>query len=155
ARADSNDTFAAFEEELRSQARAALTNPNRLITIPHLTNSIASRLKLQPATSCLIEGYVLQWIAIGRLSRLITVSRGLTPYQAIFWRALDQDVSLALAEILNAVVNQEYLTLQNATEFIPNSLLFKPQHVEILFGHLLYLGHVSTDVAPGTAIDSI
>ena len=156
ARAETKEAFASFEEELQRQARAALTNPDRLLTIPHLRNSIAARMEdLEPATSDLIDGYILHWIGEGQLARLNTISRAMSAYQSIFWGTLGPVVSGAIATVLQALVEQQSLTLEEATRLLPNSLLFKLQHVEVLFGHLIYLGFASTDVAPGVPIESI
>ncbi len=110
---------------------------------------------LEPATSDLIDGYVLHWIGEGQLRRLNTVGRAMSAYQSIFWRELDPDVSAGVATVLQALVRERHLTLEEAARLVPKSLLFKLQHVEVLFGHLLYLGHASTDVAPGVPIESI
>lgn len=156
ARAESKEVFAVFEADLRRQARAALTNPDRLLTIPHLRHSIAARMgELEPATSELIDGYILNWIGEGPLARLNTVSRAMSIYQSIFWGELEPIVTAAIDKVLQALVGHQHLTLQEGARLLPKSLLFKLQHVEVFFGHLMYLGLASTDVAPGRPIESI
>src|SRR5205814_553067 len=128
ARAESQEAFTSFEAQLLGQARAALTNPNRLLTIPHLKHSIAARIEeLEPATSELIDGYVLHWIGEGQLGRLNTVSRAMTPYQSIFWRELAPVVSVGIGKVLQALVRHRHLTLQEGARLVPESLLFKLQ----------------------------
>lgn len=156
AKGESDEAFATFEAALQRQAKAALTNPCRFLTIPHLRNSIAARMEgLEPASSGLIEGYVLHWIGAGRLARLNTVSRAMSAYQSIFWGELTPVVSTAVTNVLQALVDDEHLNLEEAARLVPQSLLLKLQHVEVLFGHLMYLGLASTDVAPGIPIESI
>jgi hypothetical protein len=156
ARAASDESYAVFERDLLDATRAVLTSPSRMVGLPHLINATASRLgSLERSEKALIEGYLLQWISDSLLGRLMTVSRGFLPYQIIYWSDLRSAIEDGVEQLSDALRRNEYLTLESASLVIPRSLPRENRDVEVLFGHLLYLGLAACDSAPSLPIELI
>lgn len=156
ARAASTEAFQIFGKEVCERARDSLSSPLRILTFPHLRNSIASRIDgIDGASRDLIEGYLFQLIREGLIVRLLTISRSMLPYQGLYWHQDTQQILAAKESLVRYVTTKGYLSLNHAKRLIPSALAEKDQHVEILFGHLLYLGIASTDTAPTYPIETI
>lgn len=155
-RASSPDAFVAFRREVSERARESLTSPTRMLTLPHLKNSVAGRIEgLESASRDLIEGYIFQLVKERLIVRLPTVSRNMMPYQALYWHQNSELIGAAIASLCGYIASQGSLTLSHAKRILPDTLAAKDQHIEILFGHLLYLGIVSTDAAPAYPLDNV
>jgi hypothetical protein len=148
--------FDRFQGLVVRFSHEALNGPIRLLTLPHLANSVATRIpRLADASRVLIEGFLLELIQHGDLVRLSTLSKDFEPYQAIFSvdrRQLLHDAIHALEERLRA---SERVTLDDAARMLSSDLTSRQQNLNILLGHLLYRGSATTDAAPGVGIDSV
>jgi hypothetical protein len=148
--------FDRFQQLILHFSLEALNDPIRLLTLPHLANSVATRIpRLADASRVLIEGFLLELIRHGDLARLSTLSKDFEPYQAIFspdHRKLIDDAINALEDRLQA---RETVSLDDSSRLLPQELSSRKQNLTILLGHLLHRGSATTDAAPGVGIDSV
>lgn len=148
--------FDQFQQLILRLSIEALNNPFRLLILPHLANSVATRIpRLADASRVLIEGFLLELIRRGDLIRLSTLSKEFEPYQAVFSSDRRQLIDDAIGALQNRLSARESVSVDDASRMIPGELSSRRQNINILFGHLLYRGTATTDVAPGVGIESI
>ena len=152
---EEND-FDSFLLEVRKAAISATGSPFRLLTLSHLANATALAIPELPNRSRpLVEGFILELIARSQLTRTMTVSRQLTPYQTI----TSFPAGLTLGDTVNglwkALRASGCLSVAAAEAILPAELTVRAANVPILLGHLIYLGVATTDDQPGSALGSI
>jgi hypothetical protein len=103
----------------------------------------------------LIDGFVLDLIGSGDLVRLTTLSKDYDGYQAVCsmvnWQFVDRSIRLLRQQLAASGV----LTTDDVVHSVPAEMTSWPQNVQILLGHLLYVGCAITDAAPGSGINEI
>lgn len=156
ARAREDGCFDRFADHVLQSALSSLQSPLRLLTLPHLCNSVAARLPaLGRGTRILIEGFILELVSSRALLRLNTVSQKHEPYQTLYAAQDGGVVEEALSNLHDRVRAVSSLSLSQAASAVPSALAARMQNIPILLGALLYRGLATTDTAPGVALESI
>ena len=156
ARARDALSFDRFQQLILHLSIEALNNPLRLLILPHLGNSVATRIpRLGDASRVLIEGFLLQLVQQGDLVRLTTLSKDFEPYQAILTADRQELMGDAISALEGKLHARQALTLDDASHILSSEISSRRQNLTILLGHLVHRGGATTDTAPGVGIDSI
>lgn len=154
--AEKEASFERFQDLVLSTALAALSTPPRLLTLPHLGNSIAQRMTgLTTASRALVEGFLFEALLNGSLIRLISLNRNLEPYQVVIGPSHKAAVDQVIDKCRERLHRLGGLSVDEGAGMLPAGLAHWAQNTSVIMGHLLYLGYATSDAPPGVGIDLI
>jgi hypothetical protein len=154
--AEADAVFVAFGAAIQRAAEGALRSPVRLLPLPHCRNAIVQSLRGLPRSSIvLVDGFIWEAISQNRLLRIMTVSRDLKPYQALYAAADEEVVRAGVIALRGGLQEASVLGADEARALLPHELQMWNRNAAILLGHLLYLGWATCDVPPGIGVDEV
>lgn len=151
AAASSDAAFDEFRDLIRQRAHESLSDPVRILIMPHVCNAIALKIpQITSATRALIEGFVCELVSEGRLCRIGTISKEFKPYHVVYTARSSDLISKSLEQLRSKLRTTGRISFREAKRIVDRTVAQRAQNITILLGHFAYAGEANMTIEEQT-----